>query len=365
MVDMRVKIGRVTLENPIMPASGAFSTELAQVMDINRLGALVTKTVSREFRIGNPTPRVAELEGGMINSIGLPGKGLDYFLDHQLPDYKRYTPPIVANIKDLGLRKRYAVNLDRWLGLLDEEFVLARVSEHSGHGAGRAGAQGSARTREPAGSRPGGPAGGGPSGPAGNGAGQGTWRGKAQGPGAEGGYDPGDPVVQVEREALKLGVQSPGLCGPVFAALGAAAFTVPVHAVIFELICRHSGWAGEEPAADGGQPVQAMLVEDGPAWARTLRENAPDARVQALVTELAVESLRTFGVAGEADARYVEAVLARVEELAVSRQIAVVKSRLQRTDPIAAQADYKRMFGDLIALEQRRKLLIGRADGAI
>jgi dihydroorotate dehydrogenase (NAD+) catalytic subunit len=54
--------------------------------------------VSREFRLGNPTPRVAELEGGMINSIGLPGKGLAYFLDHQLPDYKRYTPPIVANI---------------------------------------------------------------------------------------------------------------------------------------------------------------------------------------------------------------------------------------------------------------------------
>jgi dihydroorotate dehydrogenase (NAD+) catalytic subunit len=98
MVDMSVRIGSVTLANPIMPASGAFSTELAQVMDINRLGALVTKTVSREFRNGNPTPRVAELEGGMINSIGLPGKGLDYFLDHQLPDYARYTPPLVANI---------------------------------------------------------------------------------------------------------------------------------------------------------------------------------------------------------------------------------------------------------------------------
>jgi dihydroorotate dehydrogenase (NAD+) catalytic subunit len=98
MVDMSVKIGRVTLKNPVMPASGAFSTEVAQVMDINRLGALVTKTVSREYRIGNPPPRVAELEGGMINSIGLPGKGIKYFLEHQLPDYKRYTPPIVANI---------------------------------------------------------------------------------------------------------------------------------------------------------------------------------------------------------------------------------------------------------------------------
>ncbi len=98
MVDMSVKIGSVTLKNPIMPASGAFSTELARAMDINRLGALVTKTVSREYRIGNPPPRVAELEGGMINSIGLPGKGLRYFLEHQLPEYKRYTPPIVANI---------------------------------------------------------------------------------------------------------------------------------------------------------------------------------------------------------------------------------------------------------------------------
>jgi len=98
MVDMSVRIGSVTLKNPIMPASGAFSTELAQVMDINRLGALVTKTVSREQRIGNPPPRVAELEGGMINSIGLPGKGLKYFLEHQLPDYRRFTPPIVANI---------------------------------------------------------------------------------------------------------------------------------------------------------------------------------------------------------------------------------------------------------------------------
>ena len=81
MVDMSVKIGNVTLKNPIMPASGAFSTDLAQVMDINRLGALVAKTVSREFRIGNPPPRVAELECGMINSIGLPTKGIEYFLE--------------------------------------------------------------------------------------------------------------------------------------------------------------------------------------------------------------------------------------------------------------------------------------------
>jgi len=98
MVNLSVKIGSVELKNPIMPASGAFSTDLAQVMDINRLGALVAKTVSREYRIGNPTPRVAELECGMINSIGLPTKGIGYFLNHQVPDYARFTPPLVASI---------------------------------------------------------------------------------------------------------------------------------------------------------------------------------------------------------------------------------------------------------------------------
>ena len=98
MVDMRVKIGAVTLQNPVMPASGCFSTDLAQVMDLNRLGALVAKTVSREYRAGNPPPRAAEVEGGMINSIGLPTKGIEYFFEHQVPDYRRFTPPLVASI---------------------------------------------------------------------------------------------------------------------------------------------------------------------------------------------------------------------------------------------------------------------------
>jgi len=98
MVDLSVKIGTVDLKNPIMPASGCFSTDLAQVMDVNRLGALVAKTVSREYRIGNPPPRVAELECGMINSIGLPTKGIGYFLNTQVPDYARFSPPLVASI---------------------------------------------------------------------------------------------------------------------------------------------------------------------------------------------------------------------------------------------------------------------------
>jgi dihydroorotate dehydrogenase (NAD+) catalytic subunit len=98
MVDLSVRIGSVTLKNPIMPASGSFSTEFAQVIDLNRLGALITKTVSRNYRAGNPPPRAAEVEAGMINCIGLPTKGLKYFLEEQIADYKRFTPPLVASI---------------------------------------------------------------------------------------------------------------------------------------------------------------------------------------------------------------------------------------------------------------------------
>ncbi len=98
MVDLSVRIGDVTLPNPVLPASGTFSVEVGRAIDLNRLGGLVTKTVSRPFRVGNPPPRVSELYGGMINSIGLPTKGLQYFLEVQLAEYKQYTPPLICSI---------------------------------------------------------------------------------------------------------------------------------------------------------------------------------------------------------------------------------------------------------------------------
>jgi len=98
VVDLTVRIGSVTLANPVMPASGTFSYEYSRIIDLNRLGALITKTVSRGYRAGNPPPRVSEIEAGMINSIGLPTKGLQHFLAAQLPEYKRYSPPLVASI---------------------------------------------------------------------------------------------------------------------------------------------------------------------------------------------------------------------------------------------------------------------------
>jgi DNA primase len=295
--------------------------------------------------------------------------------------------PIVAGIKDEGLRKRYAISLDRWLGLMDERFVLDRVRAHAGPDRARMSRQAPAGGPEPAGRRP-----AGAHGPPGMSADRGA---RANGGGPAGSpedngsaaYDPRDPVVRVEREALKLAVQRPALCGPGFAALGADAFTVPAHSGVFRLICQRSGWNGEDqpgavgedqPGAAGGGEGRSgaagtgaggagagRVGQSGREWARELREAAPDAQSRALVTQLAVEPLRTPGVDGEPDARYVSAVMARVEELAVSRLISGVKSRLQRMDPVAAQADYNRLFGDLIALEQRRKVLMDRASGAL
>jgi dihydroorotate dehydrogenase (NAD+) catalytic subunit len=98
MIDLSVRVGGLTLANPVMPASGTFAEGLDKVMDFNRLGAFVTKTITRELRAGNPLPRVVERPGGLINSIGIPSRGVPYFLDHTLPYYRRYQPPLVVSI---------------------------------------------------------------------------------------------------------------------------------------------------------------------------------------------------------------------------------------------------------------------------
>lgn len=162
-------------------------------------------------------------------------------------------------------------------------------------------------------------------------------------------YDGEDPLVRVEREALKLAVQRPALCGPEFDAIDATAFTAAMHGRVRELI----GSCGGTSGADGVRQ-----------WVERLREAAPDDALRGFVTELAVESLRVPRADGEPDARYADAVLARVEELAVSREVAAVKSRLQRLSPVESPSEYNRLFGDLIALEQRRKALIERASDA-
>lgn len=98
MVDLSVAVGGLDLANPVMPASGTFAEGLERVIDFNRLGAFVTKTITRELRTGNPTPRVAETKDGLINSIGIPSKGIPHFLQQTLPFYLKFTPPLVLSI---------------------------------------------------------------------------------------------------------------------------------------------------------------------------------------------------------------------------------------------------------------------------
>jgi DNA primase len=244
--------------------------------------------------------------------------------------------PILARIKDQGLRTRYAVNLDRWLGLMDERFVLTRVRAHAGDTGPARRRPGQDRGQQGRGEQPG------SFGTNGNGRGNGGSRGDAGQP-----YDLGDPVVVAEREVLKLAVQRPALCGPEFDALGADAFTAPVHRAVFTLIAACGG-----TTSGGGSPRQ---------WVARLREEAPNERAQAFVTALAVEPLQSTR---EPDAKYADVLLAKVGELAVSREITSVKARLQRMNPVEEQAGYNRMFGDLVGLEKRRKALLDRAAGA-
>jgi dihydroorotate dehydrogenase (NAD+) catalytic subunit len=98
VVDLSVAIGGLRLANPVMPASGTFAEGLDRVIEFNRLGAFVTKTITRELRTGNPTPRVAETTEGMLNSIGIPSKGVPYFLAETLPYYRDLAPPLVVSI---------------------------------------------------------------------------------------------------------------------------------------------------------------------------------------------------------------------------------------------------------------------------
>jgi DNA primase len=261
---------------------------------------------------------------------------------------------IIYRIKDWALRESYVQSLDRMLGTLNPEFVRARVRELLG--------------RKPGGSRAGrGPAGGSRAGVSGHGSGLPADRrrpgelGRSSdqapiGAAADAGpshrqapYDLDDPVIRAEREALKLAIQRPALCGPAFDVLGPAAFAAQIHVAVRELI---DGCGG----ARGAAGVQA--------WVARLRDAAPDDSIRDFVTQLAVEALRVPAADGEPDVRYADAVLATVEGNAVGRRILVVKSRLERLSPVDAQPDYNRTFGDLIALEQRRKALVEKAAGA-
>jgi dihydroorotate dehydrogenase (NAD+) catalytic subunit len=98
MVDLRVRIGDIAMQNPIMPGSGTFAEGMAQVFDLNRLGAIVCKSITPDIREGVPPPRIAEFRDATLFSVGIPSKGPDYFCNHTVPFYSRFAPPLIASV---------------------------------------------------------------------------------------------------------------------------------------------------------------------------------------------------------------------------------------------------------------------------
>ncbi|HEY5457784.1 MAG TPA: DNA primase [Acidothermaceae bacterium] len=204
------------------------------------------------------------------------------------------TMPLVASIKDTSLRDEYARRLAGWVGAPDELGVLERVRRIAGTSSG-------GRSRSAA------------------------------------APDPRDPTLQVEREALKVAVQRPALLGPAFDQLDPLAFTHLAYSEVRDAVAK----AGGTGSTAGGD-----------VWVNAVLEAAVDDRVRALITELVVEPILA---ATEPDERYARAQLAQLRVRAVDRQIADVKSRLQRLNPIEVAPEYNRLFGDLVTLEKRRR----------
>lgn len=99
-MNTQVTLAGVTFQNPVMTASGTFGSgmEYSEFVDLNKLGAVVTKGVANVPWPGNPTPRVAEVYGGMLNAIGLQNPGLDVFLERDIPFLKQYDTKIIVNV---------------------------------------------------------------------------------------------------------------------------------------------------------------------------------------------------------------------------------------------------------------------------
>ena len=106
MVNTKINLCGIEIDNPIIPASGTFGfgAEFAAFYDINILGTFSFKGTTRQERFGNPTPRIAETEGGMLNSVGLQNPGVDHVIAHELPELKKFFhKPVMANVSGFSI----------------------------------------------------------------------------------------------------------------------------------------------------------------------------------------------------------------------------------------------------------------------
>ena len=138
MVNTKVTLSGIELDNPIIPASGTFGYgyEFAEWYDINCLGTFSFKGTTRDPRFGNPTPRIAECTSGMINAVGLQNPGVDAVISHELPELKKYFhKPVMANVSGFAIED-YAYTCER----LDKEeqvgWLEVNISCPNVHGGG-------------------------------------------------------------------------------------------------------------------------------------------------------------------------------------------------------------------------------------
>ena len=235
----------------------------------------------------------------------------------------RRAVPVVAQIKDNALRKGYATKLAGWVGWDDIQLVVRRVGDQ----ARRARSGKAVPARETASEAKG------SEGAQGNAA-------------AAARPHPSDPVLLPQRQVLAAVLQYPATAGPLFDSLEPEAFTHPAFTAVHAAVVAAGGTA----AGLGGAE-----------WVSLVADHTDDLMLRALVSELATESLPVKSMDGIP--RFIAGVLARVQEAWVGRQVAALKSKLQRVSSTEQPDDYMALFGDLVALEQYRKSLLTQAMG--
>jgi DNA primase len=229
--------------------------------------------------------------------------------------------PMVAAIKDSTLRDEYGRQLAGWVGWDDVAQVIGRVREEAKRRGGTA--RRDTRRKPVTTSQPTAVAAEEPQRP-----------------------DPRDPTLWPQREVLKAALQYPAIAGPVFDALTVESFTHPGYAAVRAAI-----------AAAGGVGTGVAGAE----WIEAVRGYTGSPAAAGLVNELGVEAIRVDDE--DRLPRYIGGVLARLQEVWVGRQIAEVKSKLQRMSPIEQGDEYHALFGDLVAMEAYRRSLLQQASG--
>ena len=129
MADLSVNIGRLSMKNPVMTASGTFGygLEFADFIDLSRLGGIIVKGTTLKPREGNPYPRMAETPSGMINAVGLQNKGVDYFIEHIYPQIKDIDTQILVNVSGSTIDD-YAETARRLASLSKIEAIELNIS---------------------------------------------------------------------------------------------------------------------------------------------------------------------------------------------------------------------------------------------